>query len=103
MPIESIAKLGHGAVAVLQCTQRDIERSRRAPLASRHAACYFVAALVSAGSASTFPLERRVEHRALPGDSGSVDDVELGRLERRRTLVLHDLDPHAVADRLDSF
>ena len=44
-----------------------------------------------------------VEHRALPGDAGAEVDVELRLLERRRDLVLHDLDAHAVADRLDAF
>src|SRR5580765_5237996 len=48
------------------------------------------------------PLERRVEDRALPGNSLAVDDVELGLLERRRDLVLRDLDADAVADRLDA-
>src|SRR5215207_6378376 len=37
-------------------------------------------------------LEAGVENRSLPGDPGAVDDVELGLLERRRDLVLDDLD-----------
>ena len=41
-----------------------------------------------------------VEQRALTADALAVHDVELGLLERRRGLVLHDLHPHAVADRL---
>src|SRR6185503_20930005 len=49
-----------------------------------------------------FPLEPRVEHRAFPGDAGAVDDAELRLLERRRDLVLHDLDAHPVAERLDA-
>src|SRR5581483_9918631 len=49
------------------------------------------------------PLERRVEHGSLPGDAESVEDVELGLLERRSDLVLRHLDPHAVSDRLDAF
>src|SRR5581483_11779411 len=48
-------------------------------------------------------LERRVEHGSLPGDAESVEDVELGLLERRSDLVLRHLDPHAVSDRLDAF
>src|SRR3954466_15669996 len=55
---------------------------------------------VRAGLLDDLPLERGVENRALPGDSGAVDDVELGLLERRRDLVLHHLDADAVADRL---
>src|ERR687897_214677 len=46
------------------------------------------------------PLQPGVEHRALPGDPLPVDDVELRLLERRRHLVLHDLDPDTVAHRL---
>src|SRR5215212_10562684 len=48
-------------------------------------------------------IEPRVEHRAFPGDSRAVDDVELGLLERRRDLVLDHLDPDAVAVGLDAF
>src|SRR6185437_15532027 len=48
-------------------------------------------------------LEPGVEDRSLPGDAGPVDDVELGLLERRRDLVLHDLDAHTIADRFDAF
>src|SRR5213078_1972522 len=48
------------------------------------------------------PLERRVEHGALPGDPRAIDDVELGLLERRRNLVLHDLHPHSITKRLDA-
>src|SRR5690242_2993228 len=47
-------------------------------------------------------LDRRVEHSAFPGDAGAVDDVELRLLERRRDLVLHDLDAHPVPERLDA-
>src|SRR5262249_8692041 len=47
-------------------------------------------------------LERRVQDRAFPGDPRAVDDVELGLLERRRDLVLYDLDAHAVAEGLDA-
>jgi hypothetical protein len=35
-----------------------------------------------------------------PADALPVDDVELGLLERRGHLVLHDLGPGPVADRL---
>ena len=45
-------------------------------------------------------LQRHVQHRALPRDALAVGDVELGLLERRRHLVLDDLHPHPVADRL---
>ena len=38
--------------------------------------------------------------RPLGRDAQAVLDVELGLAEGRRDLVLHDLDPHAVADRL---
>src|SRR5262245_13959978 len=41
-----------------------------------------------------------VEHRALLGDALSVDDVELRLTERRRQLVLHDLDLGVDADGL---
>ena len=41
-----------------------------------------------------------VEQAALLGDALAVHDVELGDAERRRDLVLHDLDAHPVADRL---
>src|SRR4051812_44793689 len=46
------------------------------------------------------PLDSGVEDGALPGDPGAVDDVELRLLERRRDLVLHDLDANAVAEGL---
>src|SRR5437868_7889625 len=58
---------------------------------------------VRAGLLDDLPLDADVEDGALPGDAGAVDDVELGLLERRRDLVLHHLDAHAVADRLDAF
>src|SRR5262249_21830562 len=45
-------------------------------------------------------VEREVEQASLLRDSGPVLDVELGLLERRRDLVLDDLDPDPVADRL---
>ena len=57
---------------------------------------------VRAGLRDDLPVEAGVEHRALPGDPGAVDDVELGLLERRRDLVLDHLDADAVADRLDA-
>ena len=41
-----------------------------------------------------------VEQAALLGDALAVHDVELGDPERRRDLVLHDLDADPVADRL---
>ena len=43
-----------------------------------------------------------VEQRALAADALAVHDVELGLPERRGHLVLHDLDPGAVADDLDA-
>src|SRR5690349_24897303 len=58
---------------------------------------------VRAGLLHDLPLEAGVENRSFPGDPRAVDDVELGLLERRRDLVLHDLDANAVADRLDAF
>ena len=45
-------------------------------------------------------LEREVEQAALVRDAHAVLDVELGLAERRRDLVLHDLDADPVADRL---
>ena len=42
--------------------------------------------------------DAEVEQRALAGDALAVHDVELGLLERRRHLVLDDLDAHPVAD-----
>src|SRR2546423_7109797 len=57
---------------------------------------------VRAGLLDDLPLERGVENASLPGDPGAVDDVELGLLEGRRDLVLHDFDANAVADRLDA-
>src|SRR3954468_7440117 len=57
---------------------------------------------VRAGLLDDLPLDCGVENRALPGDPGAVDDVELGLLERRRDLVLHYLHAHAVAVGLDA-
>src|SRR6266576_1431758 len=57
---------------------------------------------VRAGLLDDLPLDCGVENRALPGDPGAVDDVELGLLERRRDLVLDHLHAHAVAERLDA-
>src|SRR5699024_8817919 len=37
-----------------------------------------------------------VKDRALSGNALTVEDVELGDLERRRDLILHDLQPGAV-------
>src|SRR3712207_8342727 len=45
-------------------------------------------------------LEPEVEDAARRGDPLAELDVELGLLERRRDLVLHDLDADAVADGL---
>src|SRR6185503_14389470 len=54
-------------------------------------------------------LHADIEERSLAADALAVHDVELGLLERRCNLVLHDLDPRAVArslgtvlDRLDA-
>src|SRR5262249_19858727 len=44
-------------------------------------------------------LRGEVDEVALPGEAGSVHDVELDLAERWGELVLHDLDPRAVADR----
>ena len=43
-------------------------------------------------------VDRDVEERPFAADPLAVHDVELGLLERRRALVLDDLDPGAVAD-----
>src|SRR4051795_1206459 len=45
-------------------------------------------------------LQAQIEQTALGGDALPVLDVELCLPERRRDLVLDDLDPHPVADRL---
>ena len=45
-------------------------------------------------------LDAEVDEAALARDADAVEDVELGLLERRRHLVLDDLDARAVADRL---
>src|SRR4051794_5996053 len=45
-------------------------------------------------------LDAEVDEAALTRDADAVEDVELGLLERRGHLVLHDLHPGAVADRL---
>src|SRR5581483_794076 len=45
-------------------------------------------------------VDAEVDDRALPADPLAVHDVELGLLERRGALVLHDLDPRAVAHHL---
>src|SRR5581483_592967 len=58
-------------------------------------------ALVSepgAGLLDEAQFDRDVEQGALTADALAVHDVELRLLERRRTLVLHDLDPGPVAD-----
>src|SRR5664280_14608 len=53
-----------------------------------------------AGLAHDALLHAHVDQGAFPADALPVDDVELRLLERRRHLVLHDLDPGPVADRL---
>ena len=45
-------------------------------------------------------LDAEIEQAALVRDADAVLDVELGELERRRDLVLDDLDADPVADRL---
>src|SRR3954447_8931807 len=45
-------------------------------------------------------LDADIDQRALTADALAVHDVELGLLERRRDLVLHDLHPGAVTDRV---
>src|SRR5690348_1141532 len=52
----------------------------------------------SAGLADDPLLDTDVDQATLAGDALAVHDVELGLLERRRDLVLHDLDPGPVAD-----
>src|SRR5688572_15136303 len=44
-----------------------------------------------------------LQHLAFAGDAFAVHDVELGLLERRRDLVLHDLDARLGADDLVAF
>src|SRR5690606_2970421 len=51
-----------------------------------------------AGLADDPLLDADVDERALAADAHAVEDVELGLLERRRDLVLDDLDAGAVAD-----
>src|SRR3954468_24332679 len=63
----------------------------------------FVEAEVRPGLLDDLPLEPGLEDRPFPGNARAVNDVELGLLERRRDLVLHDLHSDAVADRLDAF
>src|SRR3712207_1560661 len=55
-----------------------------------------------AGLAHEAVLDAHVDEPALAGDALAVEDVELRLLERRGHLVLHDLDPGAVADRVGS-
>src|SRR4051812_12016982 len=57
---------------------------------------------VRTGLLHDLALEARVQDRALPGDAGAVDDVELGLLEQRCDLVLDHLHADAVAVRLDA-
>src|SRR5699024_1860921 len=45
-------------------------------------------------------LDTEVQQTAYTGDAHAVEDVELGLLEGRGHLVLDDLDPGAVADRV---
>src|SRR6188472_2656930 len=52
----------------------------------------------SAGLANQPRVDAHVDQAALTADAAAVHDVELRLLERRRHLVLHDLDPGAVAD-----
>src|SRR5215213_1905597 len=53
-----------------------------------------------AGLADDVVLDTEVDEAALAGDADAVEDVELRLLERRRHLVLHDLDAGAVSDRI---
>src|SRR3954468_4115753 len=53
-----------------------------------------------AGLADEALLHAHVDEAALTADALAVQDVEVGDLERRGHLVLHDLDARAVADRL---
>src|SRR5439155_19734406 len=55
-----------------------------------------------AGLLDDVVLEPEVEDAALGRDALAVLDVELRLAERRRHLVLHDLHPDPVADRLDA-
>src|SRR4029079_4670233 len=53
-----------------------------------------------AGLADDVHRDAHVEQAPFLGHALAVHHVELGDAERRRDLVLHDLDPHPVADRL---
>src|SRR6266567_7905696 len=57
-----------------------------------------LAAVPGAGLAQNGLFDPHVDERALAADAVTVEDVELGLLERRRDLVLHHLDARAVAD-----
>src|SRR5262249_44962680 len=52
------------------------------------------------GLADEALLDPHVDERAFPADALAVEDVELGLLERRRHLVLDDLDAGAVTHRV---
>ena len=52
------------------------------------------------GLADEAVVDAHVDEAALAGDALAVEDVELGLLERRAHLVLDDLAPGAVADRV---
>src|SRR5581483_5847482 len=59
-----------------------------------------VVGVPGAGLADQPLLDADVDERTLPADALAVDDVELGLLERRGHLVLHNLRAGPVADRL---
>ena len=59
-----------------------------------------VVGVPGAGLADEALLDAHVDQAALAGDALAVEDVELGLLERRAHLVLDDLAPGAVADRV---
>src|SRR5690606_24118674 len=56
-----------------------------------------------AGLLDNTDLDPKVDELTRLGDALAVHDVELDLLERRRHLVLDDLDPRLIADRLVAF
>src|SRR4051812_4663378 len=59
---------------------------------------FAVVRVPGSGLADQALLHTDVDQRAFAGNALTVDDVELGLLERRGHLVLDDLDPGPVAD-----
>jgi hypothetical protein len=64
------------------------------------AQAFLVVQVPGAGLLHDSRVDAHVEQAVLAGDAFAEDHVELGLLEGRGDLVLHDLDAHAVADHL---